>query len=236
MTLNSKGVLFIVTGHHYTAAAVEAAESIKRTNPTLKLGIFTDQNIVNPLFVFVGKIDGGGARRKHEFLGKSPFAQTLYLDSDIRVTGDLEDLFRILERYEIAGAYVRYRTLAKRLKSHSGDVPQAFPQINCGVMLYKKCERVDALFRAWIDLYSEGGFKRDQAPFREVLWKSDVRLYILAPEYNMRDIPIWPSKEPLPKILHIKSFHAKSAFVRWRLKILLLPIMWRLRRATKDVH
>lgn len=234
MTSNSKGVLFIVTGHHYTAAAAEAAESVRRTNPTLQLGIFTDQDIVDPMFEFVGRIDGLGARRKHEFLGNSPFAQTLYLDSDVRVTGDLGDLFRILEHFEIAGAYVRYRTLSKRLKSHTADVPHAFPQINCGVMLYKKCERVDALFRAWIDLYHEGGFTRDQAPFREVLWQSDVRLYILAPEYNMRDIPFWPTKEPLPKILHIKGFHAKSAFARWRLKFLLLPLMWRLRRAAKD--
>ena len=234
MTSNSKGVLFIVTGHHYTAAAVEAAESVRRTNPKLQLGIFTDQDIGDPMFEFVGRIDGLGARRKHEFLGKSPFAQTLYLDSDVRVTGDLGDLFRILEHFEIAGAYVRYRTLSKRLKSHMADVPHAFPQINCGVMLYKKCERVDALFRAWIDLYQKGGFTRDQAPFREVLWQSDVRLYILAPEYNMRDIPFWPTKEPLPKILHIKGFHAKSAFVRWRLKFLLLPLMWRLRRGAKD--
>jgi hypothetical protein len=44
MTLNSKGALFIVTGHHYTAAAVEAAESVRRTIPTLLLGIFTDQD------------------------------------------------------------------------------------------------------------------------------------------------------------------------------------------------
>lgn len=234
MISDSKGALFIVTGDHYTAAAVEAAESVRRTNPTLQLGIFTDQDIVSPLFEFVGRIEGDGARRKHEFLGKSPFAQTLYLDSDVRVMGDLEDLFRILERFEIAGAYVRYRTLSKRLKSHTVDVPHAFPQINCGVLLYKKCERVDALFRAWIELYQKGGFTRDQAPFREVLWQSDVSLYILAPEYNMRDIPFWSTKEPLPKILHIKSFHSKSAYVRGRLKLLLLPLMWRLRRAAKD--
>jgi hypothetical protein len=61
----------------------------------------------NPLFEFVGRIDGDGVRRKHEFLGKSPFAQTHYLDSDVRVLGDLGDLFCILNRFEIAGAYVR---------------------------------------------------------------------------------------------------------------------------------
>lgn len=70
MSSNSRGALFIVTGHHYMVAAVRAAESVRRTNPTLQFGIFIDQDIANPLFKFVGRIDGDGARRKHEFLRK----------------------------------------------------------------------------------------------------------------------------------------------------------------------
>lgn len=70
MTSNSRGALFIVTGHHYTVAAVRTAELVRRTNSTLQLGIFTDQVIANPLFKFVRRIDGDGARRKHGFLGK----------------------------------------------------------------------------------------------------------------------------------------------------------------------
>ena len=162
MNLDDSGVLFVVTGAHYTAAAGDAARSVAQTNPWLKIGIFSDQDVTDPVFTFVGKIQGEDSRRKHEYVGQSPFAKTLYLDSDIRVVSDLSDLFRLLERYEIAGAHVRYRSKAKRLRKNKLDLPQSFPQINCGVLLYKKSGAVDSLFKLWNDIYVEGGFSRDQ--------------------------------------------------------------------------
>jgi len=229
-----RGVLFIVTGRHHTAAACDAARSVAETNPWLKIGIYTDQDLDDPLFQFVGRIEPCHGRQKHEYVGRSPFRETLYLDSDVRVTSDLKDLFRILERYELAGAQVRYRSSPKRLKKYKLDLPQAFPQINCGVMLYKKCDNVDALFRAWQQAYREGGFTRDQIPFREVLWHSNVKLYVLGPEYNTRNIPLPPfGKEPLPLILHINAFHSPSALKRLALHLLLWPARIRLRRAAR---
>ena len=231
MNLDDSGVLFVVTGAHYTAAAGDAARSVAQTNPWLKIGIFSDQDVTDPVFTFVGKIQGDDSRRKHEYVGQSPFAKTLYLDSDVRVIDDLRDLFRLLERYEMAGAHVRYRSIPKRLGKNKLDLPQAFPQINCGVLLYRKCERVDALFQSWIDTYREGGFTRDQIPFREALWQSEIKFYVFGPEYNMRNIPFWPSKRPLPLILHIYAFHAQSRIRRIVNKLLLVPVLGRVRRA-----
>ncbi len=224
--------MFVVTGARYTAAAADAAQSVQDTNPWLRIGIYTDQPMDNPLFDFVGTIDGSDSRRKHDYVGLSPFAETLYLDSDIRVTSDLSDLFRLLERFEIAGAHVRYRSSPRRLGRYQLDLPQAFPQINCGVMLYRKCANVDALFKSWGEIYRAGGFTRDQIPFREALWKSDARLYIFGPEYNTRNIPLFPGKQPLPYILHINAFHAASNLKRWGLHLLLMPVRRRLRHAS----
>ena len=42
------GALFIVTGAHYTAAAIEAAHSVAKTNTWLKIGIFSDQPVTDP--------------------------------------------------------------------------------------------------------------------------------------------------------------------------------------------
>jgi hypothetical protein len=231
-----KGVLFIVTGAHYTAAACDAARSVRETNPWLGIGIFTDQQVKDPLFDFISRIEGAASRRKHDYVGRSPFRETLYLDSDVRVTSDLSDLFRVLERFELAGAHVRYRSSPKRLKKHNLDLPQAFPQMNCGVMLYKKCPNVDALFSIWQELYLEGGFTRDQIPFREALWNSNVKLYILGPEYNKRNIPLPFGKEPLPIILHIHAFHSPSLMKRLALHVCLWPTRLRLRRAAREKH
>jgi hypothetical protein len=185
------------------------------------------------LFDFVDKIDGAQARQKHVYVGKSPFGETLYLDSDVRVMSDLRDLFRILERFEFAAAHVRFRSLPKRLRKYSLDLPHAFPQLNCGVMLYKKCANVDALFRLWQDIYREGEFTRDQIPFREALWLSEAKLYILAPEYNKRNIPALFGKQPLPVILHINAFHSPSLLKRSALHLCLWPTRLRLRRAAR---
>lgn len=231
MNLDDSGVLFVVTGAHYTAAAGDAARSVAQTNPWLKIGIFSDQDVTDQVFTFVGKIQGEDSRRKHEYVGQSPFANTLYLDSDVRVIDDLSDLFRLLERYEMAGAHVRYRSVPKRLRKNKLDLPQAFPQINCGVLLYRKCEHVDSLFQSWIDIYRDDGFTRDQIPFREALWLSEVKFYAFGPEYNMRNIPFWPSKNPLPLILHIHAFHAKSWMRRFVNKLMLVPVRSRVRRS-----
>jgi hypothetical protein len=208
MAFRDRGVLFVVTGARYTAAACDAARSVAATNPWLGLGIYTDQEFSDPLFDFIGRIDESASRLKHEYVGKSPFRETLYLDSDVRITSDLRDLFRILQRYEIAGAHVRYRSSPKRLRKHRLDLPQAFPQINCGVLLYKNCDSVAALFKSWTEIYRQGGFTRDQIPFREALWLSDVKFYVLGPEYNTRNVPLLPfGKKPLPVILHINAFN-----------------------------
>jgi hypothetical protein len=233
MYQQDSGVLFVVTGAHYTAAAEQAARSVAQTNPWLKIGIFSDQEVTDPVFSFVGKIQGEDSRRKHEYVGLSPFSKTLYLDSDVRIVSDLSDLFRLLDRYEIAGAHVRYRSKAKRLRKNKLDLPQSFPQINCGVLLYKKCGAVDALFKLWNDIYVEGGFSRDQIPFREALWQSEVKFYVFGPEYNMRNIPFWPSKHPLPLILHVNAFHSRSALRRVGLNLLLLPVRRRLANAAR---
>lgn len=236
MFQDSSGVLFVVTGDHWTKSATIAARSVAETNPWLKIGIFTDQENVDPLFHFVGRIHAGESRRKHEYVGRSPFARTLYLDSDVRVVSSLKDLFGLLEHYDIAGAHVRYRTSPRRLNKYKLDIPQAFPQVNCGVMLYRKSEATDRLFQSWIDLYREGGFTRDQIPFREALWTSDAKFYAFAPEYNTRRIPILPSKDPLPVILHINWLHAPKAWKRKLTQLLLMPVMARVRRFQKYGH
>ena len=230
------GVLFIVTGAHFTAAAGEAACSVALTNPWLKIGIFSDQDVTDPVFSFVGRIQGDDSRRKHEYVGLSPFARTLYLDSDVRVVDDLSDLFRLLERYEMAGAHVRYRSSPRRLGKYKLYIPQAFPQINCGVLLYRKCAAVDSLFQSWADLYREGGFTRDQIPFREALWSSPVKFFAFASEYNKRSVPLLPSKDPLPIILHINALHSPSWFKRTWIHLLLIPVRSRLRRFNKYGH
>lgn len=180
------GIVYIATGAAYSAATVEAAESARRHNPNLPLHFFTDQPIEAPVFDRVERIDNPHYRSKVEYLWRSPFERTLYLDSDTRVAGDLSEMFRLLDRFDLAVAHVRNRHYEKRLRNWKVEVPKSFPQHNCGVLLYRRTPAVTTFLKDWQQAYAEAGFKPDQITFRELLWRSSLNYYVLPPEYNMR--------------------------------------------------
>jgi hypothetical protein len=227
---HSIGVLFITTSAHFTAAAVTAARSVKLHNPDLSIGIFTDQAVTDSVFSFIGKIGNEGGRRKVDYISQTPYEHTLYLDSDVRVIGPLNDLFQLLDRFELAAAQVRYRTHPNRNRIWRESIPTAFPQANCGVLLFAKTPTVLKLFADWGQAMFEGGFKREQVPFRELLWFSDLKFTWLAPEYNLRSLSytFWPTKEPLPLILHLKPLHSLTRWRRVLQQVQLMPTRVRL--------
>lgn len=227
--LAKRGALFIVTGEFYTKCAIKAAHSVAQSNPTLAIGIFTDQTVTDPVFFSIGQIDNPHFRSKVDYLNRSPFEQTLYLDSDVRVVDRLDDLFRLLERFELAAAHVRYRFSPKRQKIWNIELPRSFPQLNCGILLYRRTSDVSKLFSDWSKAFQTGDFKEDQIPFRELLWLSNLRFYVFGPEYNTRLLSygILPSKHPQPVILHLAGYHKRSPIWRLATEIAVLPTRFR---------
>jgi hypothetical protein len=67
-------------------------------------------------------------------------------------------------------------------------VPAAFPEFNCDVVLWRRSPAVDDLLREWRDLYLRNAFghRHDQGAFRSVVYRSDLRVAVLPPEYNYR--------------------------------------------------
>lgn len=227
---SKRGVLFIVTGEFYTGRAVAAAHSVAKSNPDIPIALFTDQTVTDPVFTIVGRIENPHPRSKVDYLNASPFEHTLYLDSDVRVVDGLDDLFRLLERFELAAAHVRYRFNKRRLRIWNLDLPRSFPQLNCGVLLYRNSPDVKKLFADWSSAFQTGNFKQDQFTFRELLWLSSVRFYVFGPEYNTRSLrySLWRSKEPQPVILHLAGYHARSSLGRFVTSMKLLPTRLRI--------
>ncbi|MFB6295148.1 MAG: hypothetical protein ABEI97_05285, partial [Candidatus Nanohaloarchaea archaeon] len=70
------------------------------------------------------------------------------------------------------------------------DVTRAFPEFNCGVILYRDNERVQEFMDEWERRYREFLESRedvaanDQPFFSEALYRSDVRFATLTTEYN----------------------------------------------------
>jgi Nucleotide-diphospho-sugar transferase len=215
-----RGVLYVATGTAHVAAARASAASVRRTNPGLATAIFCDVPEPGPEFDRAEAVVDPHRRSKVDYLPRTPFRKTLYLDTDTRVLGPLDDLFRLLERFDLALAHVAAPHTRSALKRWRQDVPPSFPQHNGGVMLYRATPASLAFLEAWRSAYHASGHKVDQVTLRELLWSSDIRFTVLLPRYNTRRytwLDRWFSRQAAPVILHINRFHPTkhSGFRRW---------------------
>ena len=205
----ARGVIYVATGAAHVGAARASARSVRRTNPALGITLFCDRTIDAPEFDRVAPIERPHVRSKVEYLARSPYAQTLYLDTDTRVAGDLGDLFRLLERFDLAAAH-RRRQPARVLAASDREVPASCPEFNSGVVLYVDNPAVREFLAGWLDAYRSEGAAADQLSFRKALWRSDLRIAVLPARFNTRRyswIDHWRRRGPPPAILHVNRFH-----------------------------
>jgi hypothetical protein len=227
-TAEKDGVIFVATGD-YSRAAVKAAESVRKFCPTLGLQLFTDHaDVPTGAFDRVSPIKNPHMRSKVDFLPHTIFERTLYLDTDIRIVEDIREIFSLLDRFDIAVAHAHARNQPSTNDLWRCRIPESFPQMNSGVILYKNTPPVMRMLTDWGISYHEAGFKKDQVTLRELLWSSDLRIATLPPEYNIRSskyLKVWVPKEARPKILHYARFHtdlgltSKAAKVRWQRRL-----------------
>jgi hypothetical protein len=217
--MENRGVLYIAAGEKYIKAAIRSAKSVIKHCPDLPIHLYADwQNYEFHFdkstypFTTVGMIENPHRRSKVDYMPLTPFDQTLYLDTDTSFNDDISDMFRILDRFDIAMTHAHARNFPGRLITWRIDLPQAFPQYNCGVLLYRKTPVVTKFLEEWRDQYHQNypHFQQDQITLRELLWLSDLRIATLPPEYNVRYIKyhyLWSKTEAKTKIFHLKRYH-----------------------------
>jgi hypothetical protein len=198
------GVIYVAEGPEYLDLAERSARSLKALHPGLETDLYTDQRVAPGLFDRVRPIPEGPTPKLASLPG-TRFDRTLYLDCDTLILAPLGDLFDVLKRFELAIAHDVRRTSALIRESHRETVPYAFPQFNAGVMLYRRSEPMWAFLRDWQQRYRAAGRSRDQVSLHDLLWASDLRFYVLPPEFNLRRVTVLDAWEPLdarPTILH----------------------------------
>ena len=208
--VEGRGVLYVATGAAHTEAARRSAASVRATNPGLGVALFTDQAVTGPEFDRVEPVASSHIRSKVDYLPETPFAETLYLDTDTRVLGDLGEMFRLLERFEMALAQRVHvpASPAKAVWRHA--VPSSFPQLNGGVLLYRASPAALGFLGDWRTAYAEAGFGVDQITLRELVWASDIRFAVLPARFNTRRytwLDHWFANVPRPVILHTNRYH-----------------------------
>jgi len=217
--MTSRGILYIAAGAKYIRAAMRSAESVQRHSPGLSTHLFGDWRAhgfdfsSSPApFTSVAPIEHPHRRSKVDLISQSPFERTLYLDTDTMLNDDVRGVFDVLDRFDIALCHAHRRNTPDRLNPWRLPLPDAFPQYNAGVILFKRTPSVIALLEEWGRRFHEAGFQQDQRTLRELLWLSDLRLAALPPEYNVRFIKyhyswLWSRTEAKTRIFHLRRYH-----------------------------
>jgi hypothetical protein len=222
------GLLWIAFGERYVSEAEHSARSAAAAAPMLARALLADREPATGVFDVVRRIEPGHIRAKVDFLAESPFARTLYLDSDTRVVGELADVFELLARCDVALAhdFARKRQRFAREIPAYAAIPYAFPEMNGGVLLYSRASAAIQFLERWRELFHQWKHVTqgwDQATLRIALWQCDLRLCTLPPEYNVRSAAVRARMAKLarsgaepallePRILHWHGLDRKPRF------------------------
>lgn len=204
------GFVFAATGEGFTQLAAEAARSLRATNPGVPIDLFTDGEVSDPVFDRVHQLGRSWFRPKFEALRRSRFQRTICFDADVIVVADMRDVFEVLERFDFVAAHEQRRNTKGAMRQLTRPMPAAFPQINSGVVGVRKSPQVEALLETVERTIFEGELGRDQFVLRELLFDSDLRLWVLPPEYNLmtvRQVEVQGSKFTAPRVLHLPRLH-----------------------------
>ena len=214
----SNGVIYVATGQEYLELAQASAESLRAVAPGLAVDLFTDQDVAPGLFDRVHPVERVHARAKLECMGRSRFERTLYLDCDTLVVGDPSDGFGLLERFDLALAHDVRRASGLIREGLEETTPYGFPQLNSGVVFYRRGARVRRFLADWAARFHASAQGRDQVVLKDMLWRGDhgVRFWVLPPEYNLRRVTVLEAWEPLDA--RVKIIHSHRLMDHMRLR------------------
>ncbi len=151
----------------------------------------------------------------------TPYEKTIYLDSDTVVLFDINQLFKLLDKFDIVLCHGHARNerynMILQARSVNNDplfsdkIPNCFAPVQGGLIVYNKKTTLDFFQHVHSAFLSKGYFD-DQAIIRELLWESNLRLYILPPEFNFNSFKYFKElkksgyKIATPKIFHYTLF------------------------------
>lgn len=201
--MSSLGIVYGVSGLAWFAETIVSAISCKKHMPTIPIELFIDSTTHKQLqtsincydyFDYVTMYEDHNNWRSAKFkaLQFSRFEKTLYLDNDTYITDTIEELFSLLNRFDIALMpsikRINPKTTTEKFIEILPYTPLSFPEYNGGVFLFRKNEVVTSFLNLWIKLFKktfrETEYKMDQMSLRAAIYHSAVSMTAITPEYN----------------------------------------------------
>jgi hypothetical protein len=204
--MSSQGILYIATGASYLAEARQSARSARRHHPELKIAVATDQNLVPDadFNVVLAAPTCGQQEKKDSYLARdrvayyrkirplleSPFEKTLFLDSDTYIAAPLDDLFKLLDHFDllVTPAHVVHDYAFERSAPPFCDIPAAFGYFNTGLVAYRRGPATNSFLHRWMENYTTHTAQHtvnDQPAFRLTLFQGIASFHVLPAHYNI---------------------------------------------------
>lgn len=186
-------VCWIVTEPYFKEAS-KSAESVKEYLGECERILMTPDNYTGNHFTKIIKLE----KRIHAHwyldevryfgeLCKLPYDKIIFLDSDMLLIKDCSDLWRLLDKFDIALAHAPTRQTAPTIEV----LPSSWVEFCTGIMAIRNNSKIKYLFQEWYEMYRNNVDKflnNDQVPLRETLWNTElpIKVATLPPEMNCR--------------------------------------------------
>ena len=146
-----RGVLYIAFGDCFMKELRYSAESVKKYNPDLHISVFTDKPFECEFVDSVQIMEVRHLRPKIDYIKFAPYEETIFLDTDTIINHSLDDLYGILQKYDMALVHdlARKRKKFENTIPAYGEIPYSFSEINTGVIAFKKNDKTNKLFEDW---------------------------------------------------------------------------------------
>ncbi len=189
---DSVGLIYIVSGKEYIREAAVSARSAKKQMPDISVAIVTNDQVNHACFDDVVILEDKVMR--HDFgdhvlhIDKAPYDKAIKCDSDLYFDDSIEDIFKLLDHFDIAVAQAPLRHATDRVQiPEIKNIPDSFPEYQGGVVAFNHNDQFVDFKLRWEDAYNsvlEEGEISNQAALRAALYHSDCRIATLPPEYN----------------------------------------------------
>jgi hypothetical protein len=175
-----QGLLYFAKGKAFVAEAERSARQAAKVMPEYPIAIVADREPNLDCFdtIIIDKTPFE-KRDKPRALQKTPYDQTIYLDTDTYLSDSIDDLFDILGEFDLA-------LRRDRDQSHvpeDSSLPGSFPEFHAGVISYQSTESVMNMLDDW-ERRCLPTHDYDQRSLRPALYHSDVRFTPIPNRYN----------------------------------------------------
>jgi hypothetical protein len=180
--MTARGIIYAVYGADHREELIHSVESVKRQMPDVPITVFADARVEHELIDACLGFEQTLTPSENliQALDRSPYERTIYLDSDVYATEPVDELFEMLERFDLGVV------MDPMQSAGSTDDPQmeGFPWFNCGVICCRSGPSLASFVEAWLDTFNQYDSNSDQPAFRRALVDSEIRYVTLPPAYN----------------------------------------------------